>query len=170
MQNTGTVVGVFTDSAAAQAAVEDLRDHGFTSAHIGVAGRDWREAGAGDDWQDLDNTYVGEGAVSGVAAGAGLGALWGMGIVAGVMPILGPALAGGTLAAILTSAAAGAMAAGVAGALVGMGIPNDEAEFYESEFHAGRIIVSVSEPNRALEAEHILEKHGAYNHTTQPIV
>jgi len=54
--------------------------------------------------------------------------------------------AGGTLAAILASAAGGAAAAGIAGALVGLGIPEDEAKHYDSEFQAGRTIVTVKAP------------------------
>ena len=57
-----------------------------------------------------------------------MGALWGLGILAGIVPAIGPAIAGGTLAAILSSAAAGAATAGVAGALIGLGIPEDEAK------------------------------------------
>jgi hypothetical protein len=59
------------------------------------------------------DTHAAEGAVTGVAAGAGVGALWGLGILAGVLAAIGPAIAGGTLAAILSSAAAGAAMAGV---------------------------------------------------------
>ena len=54
------------------------------------------------------STHAKEGAIAGVAAGAGVGALWGLGILAGVLPGIGTAIAGGTLAAILSSAAAGA--------------------------------------------------------------
>jgi uncharacterized protein (TIGR02271 family) len=67
-----------------------------------------------------------------------VGALWGLGILAGVLPAIGPAIAGGTLAAILSSAAAGAATAGIAGTLIGLGIPEDEANYYHQEFRAGR--------------------------------
>lgn len=165
--NVGTVAGVFYDSVEAQDALAELRAHGFTNDQIGVA----RRGGEVDsEVHNLEEGYTSEGAAAGVAAGAGLGALWGVGIIAGVMPVLGPALAGGTLAIILSSAAAGAAAAGLTGALIGMGIPKEEAEFYETEFHAGRIIVTVQALGREAEASEILLRHGAFNHTSgQPL-
>jgi len=164
VNNRSSVIGVFTDHDEAQRAVNDLRAAGFREDQIGVAGRDWR----GEDATELSDNYSGEGAATGLAAGAGVGALWGMGILAGVMPVLGPALAGGTLAVLLSSAAAGAAAAGLAGALIGMGIPKDDAEFYESEFHTGRIIVTVSAAGREATASDILLRHGGYNRANQP--
>jgi uncharacterized protein (TIGR02271 family) len=82
------------------------------------------------------------------------------------LPAIGPAIAGGTLAAILSSAAAGAAAAGLAGTLSGMGIPKDEAEFYESEFKAGRTIVTVNAGSRSAEALAILRQFGGYERST----
>lgn len=156
----GTVVGVFQDELNARSAMEELRNLGFAADRMGVAGRDWRgEATVGTE---VDSDYAGEGTAAGAVAGAGLGALWGLGIAAGVMPVLGPALAGGTLAAILSSAAAGAAAAGLGGALIGMGIPKDDVEFYETEFHAGRIIVTVSAPGREVEASDVIVRNGGY--------
>jgi hypothetical protein len=156
----GTVVGVFADSATAQAAVNELQERGFRSDQIGVAGRDWRE-------DELSENFASEGAATGLVAGAGVGALWGLGVIAGMMPVLGPAIAAGTLAAILSSAAAGAAAAGLTGALIGMGIPKEEAEYYESEFHAGRIILTVNAPGREAEASQILLQHGGHNEAIQ---
>ncbi len=161
MTRNGTVVGVFTDHVEARQAIEELRDLGFTTEQIGVAGRDWRDEEVVGT--DIDDNYAGEGAATGAAAGAGVGALWGLGIAAGIMPVLGPAIAGGTLAAILTSAAAGAAAAGVTGALVGMGIPKDDAEFYETEFQSGHIIITVSAPGQEAVAADVIERHGGYN-------
>lgn len=161
----GTVIGVFTDVDEARIAVKDLLARGFRDDQIGIAGRDWR-----DDSTDVEHSYAGEGAATGLVAGAGLGALWGLGILAGVMPVIGPAIAGGTLAAILSSAAAGAAAAGLSGALVGMGIPKEDAAFYESEFHAGRIILTVAAPGREAEASQVLLQHGAHEHAdTTPV-
>ena len=81
-------------------------------------------------------------------------------LLAGLVPGIGPALAGGTLAALLSSAAAGAAAAGVAGALVGLGIPEKDATYYESEYRAGRTIVTVHGPKSGA-ARAILDQHGA---------
>ncbi len=154
-----TVIGVFDDRRAAQQAVAELRRVGFRDDQIGVVARDEAREGVntetGSRWE--------EGAATGIAAGAGLGALWGLGIVAGVLPAIGPAIAGGVLASVLASAAGGAAVVGVLGALVGLGIPEDEARFYEGEFHAGRTLVTVQAPGRYEEARDILRRHSAYD-------
>jgi len=154
------LVGVFDDRSQAQQAVNALKRAGFTDEQIGVISR---ENGTGASGTDSDDTYAGEGAVTGLAAGAGIGALWGLGILAGVIPGIGPAIAGGTLGVLLSSAAAGAAAAGIAGALVGLGIPEDEAKHYESEFNAGRTIITVKGSGRAAEAKKILQQFGAHD-------
>lgn len=163
-----TMVGVFSSHDQARNTISDLRQLGLRGDQIGIAGRDWRTGDAGSDVDELDESYAGEGAAAGAAAGAGAGALWGLGVLAGAMPAIGPAIAGGTLAVLLSSAAAGAAATGVVGALVGLGIPKNEAEFYESEFHAGRYIVSVNAPGRELEVAEVFRRHGGYDHATQP--
>jgi len=159
-----SIVGVFHDQAKAQRAVNDLKRAGFTDEQIGVIGRDssgntTRTKGDGTD------SYAAEGGVAGLAAGAGVGALWGLGIISNILPAIGPAIAGGTLAAILSSAAAGAAAAGIAGSLVGLGLSKEEADYYESEFQSGRILVTVSADGRDAEARSILERNGAYDAT-----
>jgi len=152
-------VGIFQDHASAQAAVRELRNKGFLDSAIGVASRNTHE-------KIVENEITGgraeTGAAVGVVTGASVGALWGLGVVAGMLPAIGPVIAGGTLAAILASSAIGAGAAGLTGALIGLGIPEEEARHYESEFHAGRTIVSVKTgEERYPDALAILRKHGA---------
>jgi uncharacterized protein (TIGR02271 family) len=155
-----SVVGVFENHSQAQRAVDDLRRAGFREDQIGVATQDRSRTGA-DDTAD-DGTNAGTGAVTGALAGAGLGAAWGIGILAGLLPAIGPVIAGGTLAAILASAGLGAAAAGIAGLLIGMGIPEEEANYYESEFKAGRTIVTVKAENRYDEAVTIIRRHNGH--------
>ena len=58
--------------------------------------------------------------------------------------------------------ASGAAAAGLAGALVGLGIPEDEAKHYDTEFQSGRTIVTVkASATRYAEAMDILGRNGA---------
>jgi uncharacterized protein (TIGR02271 family) len=92
----------------------------------------------------------------------GLGAL--------AIPGIGPVLAAGPLGAALgpvvgataTGAALGAGTGALAGALIGLGIPDEEAHIYEERFHQGRILVTVkSGAGRYGEAESILRKAGA---------
>ncbi len=113
------------------------------------------------------DTHAESGAVTGALAGLGLGALAGLGVLSGVIPVIGPAIAGGTLGIILSNAAAGAAVAGVAGALIGLGIPEEEAKYYHEEFEAGRTIVTVQADGRADEATAILRRHGAYDMSTR---
>lgn len=163
-RNHSTVVGVFNDREQAQRAVNELRRLGFSEDQIGVAHRDSSEGGSvASNATDDDETYASEGAAAGLATGAGVGALWGLGIIAGVLPAIGPAIAGGTLAAILSSAAAGAAAAGLGGALVGLGLSKEEADYYNTEFEAGRTVVTVSAASRVDEAESVLRQFGGYD-------
>jgi uncharacterized protein (TIGR02271 family) len=160
MSDRTTVIAVFDDRTQAQRAIAELKRAGFTEKEIGVTTRDG-DSGDGRLARASDSeTHAKEGAVAGVAAGAGVGALWGLGILAGVLPAIGPAIAGGTLAAILSSAAAGAATAGVAGALIGLGIPEEEANYYDQEFRAGRTVVTVQAQGRQAEARSILQQAG----------
>jgi hypothetical protein len=89
----------------------------------------------------------------------GLGALAGLGVVAGVIPVIGPAIAAGTLGVIASNAAAGAGVAGLAGALIGAGIPEEEARHYDGEFATGKTIVTVSANERHDEALSIMRRN-----------
>ena len=161
MSDRTTVIAIFDDRTQAQRAIDQLKRAGFTEKEIGVTARDGDE-GANQVARDGDKsqTHAKEGAIAGVAAGAGVGALWGLGILAGMLPAIGPAIAGGTLAAILSSAAAGAATAGLAGTLIGLGIPEDEANYYDKEFRAGRTVVTVQAMGRQAEAQSILQQAG----------
>lgn len=157
-----TAIAIFDDRTQAQRAIAQLNQAGFTEKEIGVTARDMGEAD-GDAVDGGKRTHAKEGAIAGVAAGAGVGALWGLGILAGVVPGIGTAIAGGTLAAILSSAAAGAATAGVAGTLIGLGIPEEEANYYNQEFQAGRVVVTVDAGVRLQEAQAILVASGGYD-------
>jgi len=155
---TGTTVGVFETRAAAERAVADLKAAGYRDDQIGLVAKDAegkavRTDGAGE-------TNAGEGAL------AGAGALVGLGILAGVIPVIGPVLAVGTLGTILLNAAGGAAIAGLAGALVGLGIPEEDAEYYEGEVAAGRYLVTVEAGDRAADARGLYTRHGGYDRST----
>jgi len=165
-QTRTTAVGVFANREDAQKAVAELRRLGFREADIGVAARDGETVSGATKVKDTGSNAA-AGAVTGVAAGAGIGALWGMGILAGLIPGIGPAIAGGALAVLLSSAAAGAAVAGLAGALIGLGLSESEAKYYEDEFHAGRTIVTVKADGRYDEAVAVFRRFGAYDHSTR---
>lgn len=166
MQSRSTIIGVFETRTQADRAVDELRRAGFREDQIGVASRD-DEVRTTETVDDATDSEAGTGALTGAIAGAGLGALAGLGILAGVIPVIGPAIAGGTLGILLSNAAAGAGIAGVAGALIGAGIPEEEAGYYENELKTGRTLVTVKADGRISEASSILRSHGAYDMQTQ---
>jgi uncharacterized protein (TIGR02271 family) len=155
------VVGVFETRPQAERAMTDLRSAGFKEDEIGLVVRDERGQATRVDGEG--DTYADEGAVAGAVAGAGAGALVGVGVLAGVIPVVGPVLAIGTLGTILLNAAGGAAIAGIAGALIGYGIPEEDAEYYESEVKAGRFLVTVEANGREAEARAILNRAGGYD-------
>jgi hypothetical protein len=157
-----TAVGVFHDRSTAQEAVDALKRAGFREDQIGVATRSEEKEPLLD--RDIGSKAA-EGAAIGAATGAGVGALWGLGVVAQLFQPLG-IVAGGTLLALLASAGTGAAVATVLGALVGLGVPEDEAAYYEGEIKNGRTLVAVRANDRFDEAWNILNRYGAYNRQT----
>jgi hypothetical protein len=66
---------------------------------------------------------------------------------------------------VLASAATGAAATGLAGALIGLGIPDEDAEYYEEEFKRGLTIVSVDAGMSYDEVMDVLRRYGADERT-----
>ena len=157
-----TLVGVFENRVAAERAVEELERNNFKNDQVGFAIR-----GTGDPEQrgmisDAQGTKDGRGAVAGAATGAGLGAIIGA-AAAMLLPGFGPVVAGGILAMAFGGAVAGTAVGGIFGAMTGLGVSEDEAEFYQNEFNSGRAIVAVKAGERASDAAEILRRHGAYD-------
>lgn len=160
-----TIAGVFNTRAAAESAVTELRQEGYSDDHIGLVAKDAggnivRTDGAGE-------TNATEGAAIGAAAGAATGAAVGAGILMGVIPVLGPVLALGTLGTILVNAAGGAAIATVAGALVGWGIPEADAQYYENQVKAGYFLVTVDRGTRKDNPQAVFTKHGGHSRTAE---
>jgi len=156
-----TVVGVFEHRSDAERAIEALHLAGFTDEKIGFIMRDGGEH-VTHDVATTGTSAAGEGAVGGMLAGAGIGGL----IAAAaslLVPGFGPVLAGGILATTLGGAAIGAAAGGILGSLVGMGVPEEEARYYQTEFESGRMLVTVQAEGRFDEARDILYRSGAYD-------
>src|SRR4051812_15862126 len=118
------VVGIFEDAAHAEKAIHDLLDAGFKKEEIGFAMRDaaGHEAAPPAGASGLGAMV---GGYTGAEAGGVLGGLLGLAISAAV-PGLGPVFAAGTVGLAL----AGAYVGGIAGVLIGMGVPREEAEHY----------------------------------------
>lgn len=158
-----TTAGVFHNREDAERAVAALRQAGYRDDQIGLVWKDTR--GNTVRKHGAEETNVEEGAAIGAGVGALGGAAVGAGIIAGVIPVIGPALALGTLGTILANAAGGAAAVGIAGALVGWGIPEEDARYYESEVASGRYVVTV-ECGQGDDARDILSRHGGYFRTS----
>jgi hypothetical protein len=163
---SSVVVAVFRDRDAADRAVDALGKAGFRNDQIGVVTHDSRGKNVAHQQGEAE-THAGSGAVAGLVAGAGIGGLVGLGVLAGVLPVIGPALAAGTLATILSNAAGGAALAGLGGALIGWGMPEEDAKYYEGELHSGQVVVTVHAEDRSEKAHAILMSNGGYNNKSQ---
>ncbi len=164
---TGTTkVGVFATRAAADKAVADLKRAGYRDDQIGLVAKD--ASGKAVKTDGAGDTNAGEGMAIGAAAGAATGAAIGVGVLAGVIPVIGPILALGTLGTVLLNAAGGAALAGLTGALVGWGIPEHDAKYYEGEVQAGRFLVTVDRGTRTDDAMAVFTRHGGYDRATAP--
>jgi uncharacterized membrane protein len=154
-----TVVGAFDGPRAAEMALNDLRDAGFSSDQVSVVARDTREAREVTERTDMGAGGAATGAVLGGITGGVLGWLVGIGALA--IPGIGPVVAAGALATTLGGAAVGAAAGGLIGALVDMGIPEEEARGYEESVRQGRILLVVSchSDDQARETRRIFDRH-----------
>lgn len=147
------VVGVFTDRMSAEQAITDLKQAGFDPGKMGLLMQN-REEGK----QAAKDTGVNAagGAVTGGVIGGALGAILAA-TGAFVIPGIGPFVSAGILATAITGGAVGA----IAGGLVGMGIPRQEAEYYETKVRGGDILVTVDPQGQDMEAREILLRNGA---------
>jgi len=167
MTGRKVVAALFDDRAGAEAAINDLKAAGFSTNDVGVAMRDRTEQG---ELASDTGTKAAGGATTGALGGGLLGGALGLlvGIGALAIPGVGPVIAGGMLASAfglgggtaIAGAGIGAAAGGLTGALVGMGIPDDEAKHFETGFTAGGALVSVNAGSRAMDAMAILERNG----------
>ncbi len=71
------------------------------------------------------------------------------------------------MAGVLTGAAAGAAIGGVAGALSKMGVPDEEARYYEDEFKRGRTLMTVKNADRYDEAGDIIRRGRGFDYGTR---
>jgi hypothetical protein len=159
MQSRDTVVAVFDDRDDAQDAINALRDAGFMADDISILARDRDTAGT---LAEDTGANVAAGAATGAVAGGLLGGVagWLVGIGALAIPGVGPIIAAGPLAAALGGAAIGATGGGIIGALTGVGIPEEEARYYDTEFKRGGIVVTIQARGRYDEARSIMRENG----------
>lgn len=162
-----TLIAAFEDRGEAERAVDELQQANFGSEDIGYAirGSDAVEGGMITDTAGAKDK---RGALAGMATGAGLGAVLGA-AAAMLIPGVGPVIAGGVLAMAFGGAVAGTAVGGIFGAMMGLGVSEEEAKFYERELENGRAIVAVKAGGRACDAADILRRHGGYDLHNRPI-
>lgn len=158
------VVGVFDRLRMAQQAAEELRAAGFAPSAIGIAARRVEVTQLPADQTEHEDKAE-EGLLRGLLAGAGAGGLWAAGIAVELLPGIGEVLVGGMLATITAGAVVGATAGGMVGTLLWAGLPEDEADRYAQEVHAGKIVLTVHTDDRYDEACQLLRENGAIIYT-----
>jgi hypothetical protein len=161
-------VGAFESRDKAEAAIAELEHAGFPSSEIGIAARNMQ--GEWHDFQQTEAETAKKGAQIGAAAASAARGLRAIGIAAGMLPVLGPVIAGGLLASILAGTTAGAAAGGLVGLLVGLGLSEENAHNFESEFARGRVVLTVRGGDRFDQASRIMLSHGATEVTAAPAV
>ena len=149
---TKTLTRVYSDYAAAEATVRDLKAAGLGDSHIGIVASNvegWHAPGGGDVDPKHDKDRDGkddraEGAVTGgglgAIAGGAAGTAVGLGMFA--IPGVGPVVAAGWLAALASGAVAGGVTGGIIGALVESGTSKENAELYAEALRRGGAIVT----------------------------
>lgn len=170
-------VGTFSSTREAEAALNGLRESGFSTDKVSVLAKDTdrNEEISGVDVQDRDrlkrnrteaergNTEAQEGAGIGAVTGTALGGIGGLlvGLEALVIPGVGPFLAGGTLAATLAGAGIGAAGGAIVGALTGLGIPEEDAKAYNERISQGEYLAILEGTQAEIEqAGYILRNRG----------
>jgi len=161
-----TVIGVFPSRERAREAIHALKTAGFVDNQIGIISREVADREHGELPDDPTHSRWEEGTGIGAAAGATTGLGLGLAVAAGLIPAIGPVIAGGTLMALIASAGAGATVGTVLGGLIGLGVPEDDAAYYDEEFRTGRTLVTCQAGDRREEAMAIMRRYGAVERTT----
>ncbi len=156
------VYGIYPNRPMVEKAVEELKDAGFRNADISVL---FPESGGTKEFAIEKETKAPEGAATGAGTGAVIGGAlgWLMGVGLLVIPGLGLFIAAGPIMAALAGVGAVGLVGGIAGALIGMGIPEYEANRYEGRIKKGGILLSIHADDRGWKnkGKDILKRTGA---------
>ena len=159
--NNIAVFGIYPDQLTAEDAVDSLRNSGFRSVDISVLFPDNQGT---KDFAHEKHTKAPEVAVAAGSSGAVIGGAlgWLAGIGALAIPGIGPFIAAGPIMGMLGGIGVGGALGGLAGALIGLGIPEYEAKRYEGRIRRGGILLSVhcDDPDWAKRARNILSQSG----------
>ena len=152
-----SVVAVFDRFEDADAAAQALQRAGYPADQISVV-----QGPAGTPPAiSASDTKTGQGAATGVVAGAVIGGAIGLGALA--LTGIGAVLAAGPIMAALAGTVAGGAVGALVGSLAGLGVPKEQAEQYEAAVRAGGILVAVRADDEAEagQASDLLRQHNA---------
>jgi hypothetical protein len=141
------VFGAFETRMELENTVDNLKAQGFRNSDISVLipnGDDGKEGFVdirADDFETKATEGATTGAIGGIAFGGALGWLAGAGAL--LIPGVGPFVAAGPIMAAIAGAGIAGTIGGVAGALMGSGIPENEAKKYEEYLKGGAMLLSV---------------------------
>jgi hypothetical protein len=162
MSKNISVYGIMKNQTQLEQALEHLRSAGYRATDVSIL---QPETLGTKDMGVENSTKSPEGAATGGAAGAVTGGVlgWLVGVGALAIPGVGPFIAAGPIMAALAGMGAGAALGGAGGALVGLGIPEYEAQRYEGRVKDGGILLSVhcDDGDWASRAKKVLEDVGA---------
>lgn len=163
MTNNNSVIAVFTEHQAAEAAVKKLAEAGIDMKHLSVVGKGYHT-----DEKVVGFYNTGDRVKFWGSRGALWGGLWGwfFGGVFMFVPMVGHVVVLGYLAAMVVSAVEGAVIVGglsaLGAALYSSGIPKDSVLAYEKAIKADSFLVTAHGPVEEMErAKTILGTLGA---------
>jgi hypothetical protein len=151
MNHERRAVGVFSNRLETESALLEIKSSGFPMDNVSVVGRntDTEDNVAGVTVHKSIDNKADEGAVAGAVAGGTLGGITGLLVGLGTLAIpgVGPVLLAGAaataLATTLAGTAIGAGGASLLGALIGLGVPDNEAQIYSDLLEQGYYLVVV---------------------------
>jgi len=161
------VLGIFRSESALDSAVNQLKQNGFRNADISAllpSENSSKEFAVTNTPKTPEGASTG--AVSGLALGGTLGWLVGVGSLA--IPGLGALIAAGPIMGMLAGAGVGASVGGLTGALIGLGLPEYEANRFEGQIKNGGLLLSAhcDDSHWADRAEEIFKTAGAKDVST----
>ena len=151
MKHERRAVGVFANRLETENALLEIKSSGFPMDNVSVVGRnaDTEDKVAGVEVHKSIDNKADEGAVAGAVTGGTLGGITGLLVGLGTLAIpgVGPVLLAGaaatTLATTLAGTAIGAGGASLLGALIGLGVPDNDAQVYSDLLERGYYLVVV---------------------------
>jgi hypothetical protein len=156
------VFGIYSSQVEAENAVQVLKINKFNADDISVLLPDHI---SNYEFGHQNSTKVPEGIATGASTGAVIGGVLGWLVGAGILSLtgFGALVAAGPLMTALAGVGVGGTIVGLAGALIGFGVPEYEARRYEGHIMKGGILLSVHVEDSVWRdrAKHILDYTGA---------